>query len=116
MSAPERVAPSFDADVVIQTRSSSSRPGVLHSLAGFSVFRELVIEAVRIGKLRTTNHLHLALLDLIVSQVKSGSPVRRFVKLPEESRALGVAQAFIAKLDAWTGAKNPTPTPDANNS
>ena len=61
-------------------------------------FRELVIEAVRIGELRTANHLHRALRDLIVSQVKSASPVPMFVKLPEECRALGVAQAFIAKL------------------
>jgi AraC-like DNA-binding protein len=61
-------------------------------------FRELVIEAVRIGELRTANHLHRALRDLIVSQVKSASPVPMFVTLPEECRALGVARAFLAKL------------------
>ena len=62
------------------------------------LFRELVVEAVRIGQLRTTNRLHRALRDLIVSQLRNASPVPTFVSLPHDSRALGVAQAFIAKL------------------
>jgi AraC-like DNA-binding protein len=60
------------------------------------LFRELVVEAVRIGQLRMKNHLHSALRDLIVSQLQNASPVPMFVALPEDSRALGVAQAFIA--------------------
>jgi AraC-like DNA-binding protein len=61
-----------------------------------TLFRELVVEAVRIGQLRTTNHLHCALRDLILSQLRNASPVPTFVRLPEDSRALGVAEAFIA--------------------
>jgi AraC-like DNA-binding protein/mannose-6-phosphate isomerase-like protein (cupin superfamily) len=60
------------------------------------LFRELVVEAVRIGQLRTANHLHCALRDLILSQLRNASPVPMFVRLPEDSRALGVAEAFIA--------------------
>jgi len=60
------------------------------------LFRELVIEAVRIGQLRTTVPLHCALRDLILSQLRNASPVPMFVRLPEDSRALGVAEAFIA--------------------
>jgi AraC-like DNA-binding protein len=60
------------------------------------LFRELVIEAVRIGQLRTTNHLHRALRDLILAQLRKTAPVPMFVRLPEDSRALGVAGAFIA--------------------
>jgi AraC-like DNA-binding protein len=60
------------------------------------LFRELVVEAVRIGELRTTNHLHRALRDLILSQLRNASPVPTFVRLPWDSRALGVAEAFIA--------------------
>jgi AraC-like DNA-binding protein len=60
------------------------------------LFRELVVEAVRIGKLRTINHLHCALRDLILSQLRNASPVPTFVRLPQDSRALGVAEAFIA--------------------
>jgi AraC-like DNA-binding protein len=61
------------------------------------LFRELVLEAVRIGQLRARNHLHCALRDLILSQLRNASPVPTFVRLPEDSRALGVAEAFIAK-------------------
>jgi len=61
-------------------------------------FRELVIEAVRIGQLRTANHLHRALRDLIVSQLRNAPPVPMSVRLPEESRALRVAEVFIANL------------------
>jgi AraC-like DNA-binding protein len=60
------------------------------------LFRELVVEGVRIGQLRTTNHLHCALRDLILSQLLNAPPVPMFVRLPEDSRALGVAEAFIA--------------------
>jgi len=54
------------------------------------------VEAVRIGKLRLKNHLHCALRDLIVSQIQSASPVPMFVALPEDSRGIRVAQAFLA--------------------
>ena len=60
------------------------------------LFRELVVEAVGIGHLRMKNRLHCALRDLIVSQLQNASPVPMFVALPQDSRALGVAQAFIA--------------------
>jgi len=60
------------------------------------LFRELVVEAVRIGHLRMKNRLHCALRDLLVSQLQNASPDPMFVALPQDSRALGVAQAFIA--------------------
>jgi AraC-like DNA-binding protein len=60
------------------------------------LLRELVVEAVRIGELRTTNHLRRALRDLILSQLRTASPVPMFVRLPEDSGARGVAEAFIA--------------------
>jgi AraC-like DNA-binding protein/quercetin dioxygenase-like cupin family protein len=60
------------------------------------LFRELVIEAVRLGELRTNNHLHRALRDLILFQLRNASPVPTFVTMPQDSRALGVAHAFIA--------------------
>ena len=34
------------------------------------LFRELVVEAVRIGQLRSRNRLHCALRDLILSQLR----------------------------------------------
>ena len=46
------------------------------------LFRELVVETVRIGQLRTTNHVHCALRDLIVCQLRNASPLPTFVRLP----------------------------------
>ena len=71
-------------------------PAICTVLHVSPLFRELVLEAVRIGQLRSTNHLHCALRNLILSQLRNASPVPIFVRLPEDSRALGVAEAFIA--------------------
>lgn len=60
------------------------------------LLRELIVEAVRIGLLRTRNRLHGALRDLILSQLESASGVPISLTLPRDSRALAVAQAFIA--------------------
>jgi AraC-like DNA-binding protein len=75
---------------------ASGAPPVCTVLHVSPLLRELVVEAVRIGQLRTKNHLHRALQDLIVSQLQNASPVPMFVTLPRDSRALGVAQACIA--------------------
>jgi AraC-like DNA-binding protein len=71
-------------------------PAVCTVLHVSPLLRELMVEAVRIGQLRMKNRLHCALRDLIVSQLQNASPVPMFVALPEDSRALGVAQALIA--------------------
>src|SRR5580658_10207121 len=42
------------------------------------LLRELIVEAVRIGKLRTRNRLHGALRDLLVSHLEEASPVPTF--------------------------------------
>lgn len=63
------------------------------------LLRELVVEAVRIGQLRRRNSLHCALRDLILSELKSAAPVPSFVTLPQDRRALAVAQAVMANQD-----------------
>jgi AraC-like DNA-binding protein len=74
-------------------RSAPRACAVLHVSP---LFRELVVEAVRIGRLRVNNRLHRALRDLVVSQLQNAAPVPTSVALPADSRALRVAQAFIA--------------------
>jgi hypothetical protein len=61
------------------------------------LLRELTLETVRIRHLRVKNHCHCALRDLSVSQLQKASPVSMRLILPRESRALVVAQAYIAK-------------------
>jgi len=67
--------------------------GVLHVSP---LLRELILEAIRIGELRTKDPLHCALRDLIVAQLRRASPVPMSIMLPKDARALGVAQAAIA--------------------
>jgi AraC-like DNA-binding protein len=65
-----------------------------------ALLRELIVEAVRIGNLRSRNHLHRTIRDLIVHGLHHASPGPTFVSLPEDSRALAVAQATMADLAA----------------
>ena len=60
------------------------------------LLRELIVEAVRAGQLRNRNRLHCALRELLVSHLEKASPIPTFLKLPQDCRALGVAQALIA--------------------
>jgi AraC-like DNA-binding protein len=64
------------------------------------LLRELIVEAVRIGQLRSGNRLHRTLRDLIVHLLHDASPVPIFVTLPGDARALAVARATIADLAA----------------
>jgi AraC-like DNA-binding protein len=59
------------------------------------LLRELVVEAVRIGKLRMRNGEERALRDLLLSHLGRASPIPTFVTLPKEQRALAVAQAVL---------------------
>ena len=61
------------------------------------LLKELVVEAVRIGELKTKQPLHAALRDLIVSLLESASPVPTEVVLPRDARALAVAKAFMSE-------------------
>src|SRR5208337_5378148 len=44
--------------------------------------RELIVEAVRIGQLRTRNHHERALRDLLILHLEAASPLPTFVTLP----------------------------------
>lgn len=59
------------------------------------LLRELIIESVRIGRLRFRNPLERAFRDVIICQIEHASPVPTFVKLPSDPRALTVAKAVI---------------------
>ena len=51
--------------------------------------RELIVEAVRIGKLHTRNPLHRTIRDLIVRQLQDSSSVPVFVVLPQRCTSAG---------------------------
>jgi AraC-like DNA-binding protein/mannose-6-phosphate isomerase-like protein (cupin superfamily) len=57
--------------------------------------RELIVEAVRLGQLRTRNRNECAVRNLLILHLKTASPMPTFVTLPKESRALAVAEAVL---------------------
>jgi AraC-like DNA-binding protein len=63
------------------------------------LLRELIVEAVQIGQLRTRNRLHRALRDLVVFHLQKASSVPISLTLPKDLRALAVAQALIANQE-----------------
>ena len=64
------------------------------------LLRELIIEAVGVGELRSKNRLHCALRDLIISRLECSSPIPTFVMMPADLRALAVAQRLLANQAA----------------
>ena len=60
------------------------------------LLRELIVEAVRIGELKTRNRVHAALRNLTISAVESASTMPTSILLPEDSRGLDVARAILA--------------------
>lgn len=67
------------------------------------LLRELILEAVRIGELRTRNRLHRALRDLAVDRLERAPEAPTSLTLPKDARALAVAQAVLANQES-----NPT--------
>ncbi len=75
---------------------ASGLPATCAVLHVSSLLRELILEAVRIGQLRSRNPLHCALRDLLVSHVRNAATVPVSLTMPRDARALSVAQALIA--------------------
>lgn len=61
------------------------------------LLRELIVETVRLGQLRSRNRLHCALRDLLLSCLERASPIPTVVTLPQDHRAAAVAQAAMAR-------------------
>jgi AraC-like DNA-binding protein len=60
------------------------------------LLRELIVETVRVGRLRMRNHHERALRDLLVLHLERASPMPTFVTLPRDGRARMVAEAVLA--------------------
>jgi AraC-like DNA-binding protein/quercetin dioxygenase-like cupin family protein len=60
------------------------------------LLHELILETVRIGRLRAGYHLERALRDLLILHINSATPVPTFVALPRDGRALALAQAVLS--------------------
>ena len=86
----------------VSMRTLYLRPGLASAFSrGCAVLhvtpllRELIVETVRIGQLRTRNRHECALRDLLILHLGKASPMPTSVTLPREQRALAVAQAVL---------------------
>jgi AraC-like DNA-binding protein len=59
------------------------------------LLRELIVEIVSVGHLRTRQPYETSLLGVLLRQLQKASPVPTFITLPREDRALAVAQAIL---------------------
>jgi AraC-like DNA-binding protein/quercetin dioxygenase-like cupin family protein len=91
----------------VSMRTLYFRPGLVSGLSPGCVvlhvtplLRELIVETVRTGQLRTRNTHERALRDLTVFHLKQATPVPTFVTLPTERRALSVARAVLTDPSA----------------
>jgi AraC-like DNA-binding protein len=77
-------------------KSLSARPephcSVLHVTP---LLRELIVEAAAVGHLRTRNRYESALRDLLIAQIQKASPMPTVVTLPQDERALTLAQTIL---------------------
>jgi AraC-like DNA-binding protein len=78
-----------------QPRIASGLPGTCEVFHVASLLRELILEAVRIGKLRHGNPLERALRDLVIHYLKSASSIPTALTMPTDARALTVARAAL---------------------
>jgi AraC-like DNA-binding protein len=93
----------------VSMRTLYFRPGSVHTpklsnavLHVTPLLRELILETVRIGKLRAGHNHERALRDLLILHLESASSVPTFVALPTDERALALAQAVLLAPERTT--------------
>jgi AraC-like DNA-binding protein len=99
---PARTTHSIRMPGVVSMRTLYLRRGLATGMpstcAVFHVtplLRELIVEAVRLGQLRTRNRLHCSLRDVLLSRLLAATPTPTSVTLPRDPRARAIADAVI---------------------
>jgi AraC-like DNA-binding protein len=89
----------------VRMRTLYFRPGVVvRTLPGSSLLyvtallRELIVEAVRLGRLRLRNRVEVALCDLLAAQLAKATAAQIGVTMPSEPRALAVGKWILSNL------------------
>jgi AraC-like DNA-binding protein len=99
---PARTFHRIRMPAAVSMRTLYFRPGLVsRPSSGCAVLyvspllRELIVEAVRIGRLRAHHGDERALRDLTILHLKSATSAPMHITLPKDSRALAVAQAIL---------------------
>ena len=98
---PAKVRHSIRMPGAVSMRTLYLRPGlardehcaVLHVSA---LLRELIVETVRLGKLKARGKSDRAFRDVLVAQIDKASPVPTMLTLPKDPRARALAESVIA--------------------
>jgi AraC-like DNA-binding protein len=60
------------------------------------LLRELIVEAVRLGDIKTRNKEHAAFRHVLMAQIAKASPIPTRLAMPSDGRARALAEAVIA--------------------
>lgn len=74
---------------------ATRRSEVCEVLHVSTLLRELIVEAVGLGRLRTRIEYERAVRDMLAAQIRKASPMPTFIRMPEEPRALRVARSAV---------------------
>lgn len=101
---PAHVHHSIRMPAAVSMRTLYLRPGIARRrdcavLHVGPLLRELIVEAVRLGNLKSRDVLHKAMRDVIAAQIAKASPVPTFVGMPRDPRAFALAEATLAGLN-----------------
>jgi len=106
---PAETCHRIDMPNAVSMRTLYFRPGLIRTpplvsavLHVTPLLRELILETVRIGNLRSRQHHERALRDLLVLHVESASSVPTYVPLPRDERAVTVARAVLTAPEQTT--------------
>lgn len=95
---PARMPHSIEMARAVSMRTLYLRPRLVTSMRGCTVLhvspllRELIVEAVRLKRLRRRNRGESALVELITLELRRARAVPSFLRMPREKNALTVAQ------------------------
>ena len=98
---PARTAHQIKMPEAVSMRTLYLRPAHRRLLASCTVLhigtflRELIIEIVRVGRLRKRNRIECALHDLLVTELERATPVPTGIVFPRDQRANHVAQMVM---------------------
>jgi AraC-like DNA-binding protein len=108
---PARIRHGIRMPTAVSMRTLYLRPSLTERRPACAVLhvgpllRELIVETVRVGALRSRNRIECALRDVLIAELARASPVPTELVLPRDHRALAVAQTVIAQ----PGARVPLP-------
>ena len=89
----------------VRMRTLYFRPGIVQRTPPGSpliyvapLLRELIVEAVRLGRLRLRNRTECVFRDFLAAQLAKATPAPIGVTMPSEPRALAVGQSIVRNL------------------